>query len=842
MTRGPDKAETVRHLMAEIEEREAALELQQEELLVSQQQLALTLERYRVLFDAVPVPVLVVDRQGQAVDCNRLAQQWLGIEERPVLPSDKLLRAMDRSARPQLLRMLDQVAVDAGTASGGFTVTLASAAICHVDVQVQMLPLIGPVAYRLVTLIDHTSGHERDRERGLFYALLDSTDDLMVATDTQEMILLANRALLGLYDRKLDQVIGHRRDELMSIRDALTHSRIDREVLDSGLATEIEETLRGGDGTQARIYSTHKFPLHDSEGRLLGVGAISRDVTDETERRKLQQLSEIAFKQGSDAIVITDADRRIVRVNPAFERLSGFQLGSVEGHSLAILARGGASDDFQERMWRALEESGRWSGEMTLNNSHGGLFTVWISASPLMDARSRPMGYMLLLSDLTVLRQAQAQVDHLAHFDTLTGLPNRALVMDRLGQLLVSARRRHRSFAIVFADLDHFKEVNDNLGHHVGDELLQVIARRLTGAIRSQDTVGRIGGDEFIILLPEVDHTAALAVSKKIENALREQVDLSAVAGYRPQASMGVAVYPRDGASVDMLMRNADAAMYSAKNLGRNQIQSYTARMGEESARNFDVLTAFDDALAMNEFKVYLQPKFNMSDLALIGAEALVRWNRPGRGVMLPATFLPVLERSGLLTRLDQWMLERVAELVGRWRALGVFPADWRISVNQSAIDVRKHDWLEHIDAVAARTTTAFDFLEIELTESVLTQPTEQVLENLAGLSSRGIKLSVDDFGTGYSNMSYLKSLPIDVIKIDQSFVRDMVQDHSDYSLVRAIITLAHNLGYATVAEGVETQEQRVALTEMGCTTGQGNLLSSALSIEDFESRFLAAK
>ena len=838
---GAEKDETVEQLLAKISDRESALELQQEELLVAQQRSATTLERYRALFDAVPVPVLVVDRQGLTVDCNRLAQEWLNIEERPVLPSDKLVRAFDRSARPQLLRMLDQVAIDAGTVSGRLTLSLASGAVCHADVRVQMLPIGSPADYRLVTLIDRTSSHEHERERGLFYALLDSTDDLMVATDTQEVILLANRALLNLYGRKLDQVIGQRREDLMSIQDTMTHSRIDREVLKSGLATEIEETLRSEDGTQARIYSTHKFPLHDSEGRVLGVGAISRDVTDDRERRRLQQLSEIVFNQGSDAIVITDADHRIVRVNPAFERLSGFQLGSVKGHTLAVLSPGLRTDELYERIWHSMDESGRWSGEMTLSNSHGGLFTVWISVSALVDQRSRPMGYMLLMSDLTVLRQAQAEVDHLAHFDTLTGLPNRSLVMDRLGQLLAGARRRHRSFAVVFADLDHFKEVNDNLGHHVGDELLQIIARRLTGAIRGQDTVGRIGGDEFIILLPEADHAAALAVSRKIETALREPVDLSGVAGYRPQASMGVAVYPRDGESVDLLMRNADSAMYSAKGLGRNQIQSYTVRMGEESAHNFDVLTAFDDALAMGEFKVYLQPKFRMEDLAPIGAEALVRWERPGRGLLLPATFLPILERSGILTRLDQWMLERVAQLVGRWRARGVFPVDWRISVNQSAIDVRKPDWLDQIDAIAARTATAFDFLEIELTESVLTQPTDQVLGNLAGLRTRGIQLSVDDFGTGYSNMSYLKSLPINVIKIDQSFVRDMVKDHSDRALVGAIIALSHNLGHFTVAEGVETQEQRAALLELGCKTGQGNLLSSPVSVEDFESRFLVA-
>ena len=838
---GTDKAAKVRRLLAEIEDREIALGVEHEELLVTQHQSAVTLERYRVLFDAVPVPVLVVDRQGLAVDCNRLAQQWLGIEERPAQPSDRLLRAFDRRARAHLLRMLDQVAVDAGSASKNLILSLANGATCHAEVQVQMLSVSGPVAYRLVTLIDRTSSHERERERGLFYALLDSTDDLMVATDTNEVILLANRALLGLYDRSLEQVVGHPRNELMSLRDSMTHSQIDRQVLEGGLATEIEETLHAVDGAPSRIYSTHKFPLHDSAGRLLGVGAVSRDVTDDYERRKLQQLSEIVFNQGSDSIVITGADHRILRVNPAFERLSGFQLDSVRGHTLAVLSRGLRTDEFYEQIWRKMDESGRWSGEMTLNNSHGGLYTVWVSVSALTDERSRSMGYMLLMSDLTALRQAQAEVDHLAHYDTLTGLPNRALVMDRLGQLLSSARRRNRSFAIVFADLDRFKEVNDNLGHHVGDELLQVIARRLVASIRGQDTVGRIGGDEFVILLPEVDHSAALAVSRKIETALREPVDLSGVAGYRPQASMGVAVYPRDGESADVLMRNADAAMYSAKSSGRNQTQVYTAQMGEESARNFDVLTAFDDALAMNEFKVYLQPKFNMEDLSPIGAEALVRWDRPGRGLLLPATFLPVLERSGLLTRLDQWMLERVVELVGRWRAMGMFPPGWRISVNQSSIDIRKPNWIEHIDAVIERTTTPFDFLEVELTESVLSQPTVQVLENLAGLDRRGIRLSVDDFGTGYSNMSYLRSMPINVIKIDQSFVRDMVDDRNDYSLVRAIVTLAHGLGHATVAEGVESEAQRAALFELGCKTGQGNLLSAALSVEDFEQRYLTA-
>ena len=406
-------------------------------------------------------------------------------------------------------------------------------------------------------------------------------------------------------------------------------------------------------------------------------------------------------------------------------------------------------------------------------------------------------------------------------------------------QLLAQARRQENRFCILFSDLDHFKDVNDSMGHNVGDELLIGIAQRLRANVREQDTVARLGGDEFVVLLPQTGREAAMTLADKLLDALQQPMRIGGVAAYHPHLSMGVAMFPDDGDTLELLLRNADTAMYAAKTQGRGRVLLYHPLMSEENTRLFDTHNGLSNALLNGELRLFLQPKFRLGDMALIGAEALVRWERPGVGLTLPGDFIKVAEKTGLLATIDQWMLQQVVAALSDWTQRGAWPSHCHIAVNQSASDLENALWLPQVSDLLQAHGIAPGLLQIELTESDLLQPSADMLQRLNSLRALGVGLAIDDFGTGYSSLSYLKSLPVSVIKIDQSFVRDMLTDENDRTLIEAMVSLAHKLGHTVVAEGVETRYQADLLAALGCEAGQGYLLSPAVTVAEFEARFL---
>lgn len=671
-------------------------------------------------------------------------------------------------------------------------------------------------------------------------ALLEASGDLHYACDLRGRLLYASPALARLLGRPLTEIVGARRESLMPLRDAIAHELADQEVASTGRIQVFYEELHGTELQQApRYYLSRKFPIRDVHGRIVAIGGTSTDITTERVQDRLARMSETLFQHSSEAMILTDDQTRIQRVNPAFTRLSGFTERAVLGHKTRILKSGRQSSGFYASMWRQLSETGHWEGELTNRRADGQFYTVWCSINALRAADGVVEGYMAIQTDLTRLRAAESQLARLASYDELTELPNRALLRDRMKQLLLQAERRAAEFAVLFLDLDHFKEVNDTLGHAVGDELLRHVARRLLLQMRAQDTAARLGGDEFVLLLPEAGPASAHAVARRILQALTEPVDLPGGNGYRPQASIGIAVYPADGRSVELLMRNADTAMYAAKLGGRNRIAAYAPEMSAQSARSFGIQTDLAAGIARGELRLWLQSRVRLATGELVGAEALVRWMRPGHGLVSPGEFLPLLGGGGLIVELDSWMFREAARRLRGWRASGLWRPGWRLSLNLSAGDLRGPDRVRQFRSILDEEGIAPADLEIEITEEALLEPSAQVLDTLGTLRELGFSLSIDDFGTGYSSLAYLKRLPVNGLKIDQSFVRDMLENERDRALVESIILLAAKLGLECTAEGVETEAQRQFLAERGCAWGQGYLYGKPMDPADFAEQWL---
>jgi diguanylate cyclase (GGDEF)-like protein len=444
-----------------------------------------------------------------------------------------------------------------------------------------------------------------------------------------------------------------------------------------------------------------------------------------------------------------------------------------------------------------------------------------------------------VLSSAVRRHHTQTRLAYMAEFDSLTGLPNRNLLQDRLNQSVAQARRRQWQGAVLFIDLDRFKLINDTLGHHVGDRLIAEVGLRIRRCLRGGDTVGRVSGDEFGVVLTDLAQADdAALVSQKILDGLALPFDLGGNEAY-VTASIGISVFPADGADAETLLKNADMAMYRAKELTRNAYCFFTAEMNERSVAKLQLNTDLRRAIERGEFVLHYQPKVDLRDGRIHGVEALLRWNHPQRGMVLPQEFIPALEDSGLILPVGEWVLAESARQLGAWRRAGYAPVP--VAVNLSAKQFRRRDLDALIRGVLSLTQVPAGMIELEITESCLMDEPEDAVRLLAGLREAGLKISVDDFGTGYSSLSYLTRLPLTALKIDRGFVRDVATRTESASIVRAVIDMAHNLGFTVIAEGVETEQQVAFLRRHGCDLGQGFLFDAPMSAAELAERLRRA-
>jgi diguanylate cyclase (GGDEF)-like protein/PAS domain S-box-containing protein len=823
----------VAKLLEDLRIYQVELELQNEELRAAQQNAELSQRRYQSLFEQMPLPALVVEAKGVIENCNELASALLGGRKSYGSPDNRLFQGLNREDRTRLHVALRDLRHGDPLVLHKLTLTAAQDQPRVFDAHLIQLSLSYHLDnHALVLLVDRSAEVARENDQRFFSLLLDSSDNLIFAADSQGQMLLANQTLLKFIGR--DEVRGQRRENFLPLHDAIRHSEADQQVLRTGEPLTFEGRAHFGEPDGTLEFLTRKFPIRDQQGQIYGVGGISTDITALKDKQRQTLLSESVFMTAAEAIIVTDPQTRIIRVNPAFTQQSSFSEASVLGHRTNILKSGRQDAAFYQAMWQSLNQDGRWSGEISNRTAEGSYYTVWSNINTVLDEQGKVLHYIAIQTDLTPLREIQSQVLQMASYDNLTGLPNRTLFNDRISQLIAFSQRRQQSFALLFIDLDHFKEVNDTLGHQVGDELLKMVAQRLQAAVRAEDTVARMGGDEFVVLLPMAERQNALQVANTLLDQLRVPMTLGQSVIYQPMASAGVAVFPDDGDTPDLLVRNADIAMYEAKLSGRNRSAAYTAQMSQDNAHAFAIQTELSAAIGRQELRVYFQPKYQLDSGALIGAEALVRWERPGHGLVPPAEFIPIAEKSGLLVAIDQWVLNEALRQVGLWQRSGQWDSAWRLAVNQTASDLRRPTMIAELQALLACHQVAPTSLELEITEDALLEHTQELIHRLRELKELGVTLAIDDFGTGYSSLSYLRKLPIAVIKIDQSFIRDMLVNDSDRILVDTIIAMAHKLGHKLVAEGVEEPAQRARLAELGCEVGQGYLFGKPVSAVQF--------
>lgn len=570
-------------------------------------------------------------------------------------------------------------------------------------------------------------------------------------------------------------------------------------------------------------------PLRDDRGKITHYIAVKEDITAQKRAEDQLRMNATVFDTTSEAIMVTDADNLIKTVNPAFSRITGYESEEVLGRSPKMLSSGRHTDAFYEQLWTSVMQNGYWSGEIWNRRKDGSVYPEWLSIAAIKGDDGIVKEYVAVFSDITKHKQDEEKIRYQANFDALTGLPNRSLLSDRLTQAILSANREHWNLALLFIDLDQFKVVNDTFGHVMGDELLQQAADRIRECVREADTVSRFGGDEFVILLQDIyDLDAAALVASKVIETLTRSFTLYEREIYIG-ASVGITVYPDDASSADALLRNADMAMYQAKEHGRNNYQFFTASMQRQTIERQQLEQDLRLAIKRNELEVFYQPVISAATNKATSLEALVRWNHPKKGMISPEVFIPVAEDSGLIGPIGKWVIMRACEQLSVWHRYG--HEHLTVAVNLSSRQRELGLEADYLQSVLRETGLAAECLTLEITESLLMRETEEAIDWLGSFKALGVLLSVDDFGTGYSSLSYLKRFPVDVLKIDRSFIHDLPGDEESVSLVNAIIAMAKSLKLSLVAEGVESSEQVDFLVKAGCDSLQGFYFSKPLSV-----------
>ncbi|MCK9373638.1 MAG: EAL domain-containing protein [Sulfuricurvum sp.] len=630
-------------------------------------------------------------------------------------------------------------------------------------------------------------------------------------------------------------IIGKNDTQLVWKGQAELYQADDRRILESGhpkLFFEEPQTTPDGQTIWLR---TSKVPFRNEANEIIGILGVYEDITAHKEAEKqLFKLSQ-AIEQSSNTIIITDYKATIEYVNAAFVQTTGYTQAEVIGKNPRFLQSGNTPYGAYDTMWAQITCGNRWHGEFQNRRKDGTEYSYSINISPVFDDDHQITHYIAIEEDISEKKESEKNIHYLANFDPLTGLPNRRQLSEHFQFTLKSAKRHQNNFALIFLDLDHFKEINDSLGHSYGDVLLIELAKRIRSMLREEDTLSRLGGDEFILLLPDTHADGAANVAQKLLECISrpfhiEQHELTVT------GSLGIALYPTDGTDMEILSKNADTAMYRAKEEGRNTYSFFTKEMQTVSTRNLQLSNALYHALERNELYLVYQPQISLHTGHIVGAEALLRWEHPEFGVISPAEFIPIAENNGLILPIGEWVMRTAVHQLKEWINSAIPPLI--MAVNLSAVQFRHTNLPNLVTRILDEAGLPPEYLELELTEGVAMHNPQAAINTMTNLHGRGIRMSIDDFGTGYSSLSYLKQFKIYKLKIDQSFVRDISIDSEDKAIVDAIIHMAHSLGLQTIAEGVETAEQLRYLRDQGCDEVQGYYYSKPLRAEEFETMY----
>jgi len=804
--------------------------------------------RYRQLFDQNPNPMCVYDRETlNFIDVNDAMLRHYGYERREFLG----LNLRDIRPAEDIHRMYAALKQTAWTSDPDSPMTMfgvfrhckKSGDIIDVEIRSRPTQFAGrPVVLAMIKDVTEQLHAERALAREQ-EALRETTTRLNHLLSTSPTVLYSIRIrgerieAVWISD-SVTRLLGYTTAEAM-VRgwwtsnvhpDDLVRVVSLRRLVDEGFQVDEYRFLKK-DRTTIWVRDEGRVVGRGEDGSVDVVGTWS-DVTERRVFEERLRLDAAAIESTRDGVLIAKLDGTIVSVNRAFRQSVGYEEGDLLGQTPKILQSGRHGPDFYAAMWRDIRGTGHWQGEIWNRRKDGEVFPVWVSISAVYGDQGKPAHYVAVYTDITKLKQSEEELEHLAHFDPLTDLPNRLLLQSRLEHAVDQARRRGLLLGVLFIDLDDFKKVNDSLGHVIGDELLVAVAGRLGGRVRGEDTLARLGGDEFVVLLEQLSKPEdAATVARDLLAALSAPFRLSSGPELYVQASVGISIFPDDAGSTSELLRDADTAMYRAKDQGGNRFLYFTGDMGDQVLADLELENDLRQALERNELALHYQPKVDLRTGRIYGAEALLRWRRAGEFVP-PSRFIPVAEKTGLIVPIGRWVMETAFAQARRWLDEGL--PDVQVAVNVSALQLRAGDLDATLQSLLSRHSLPAGNVTLELTESLLMEKPEETTKILRRLKRIGIMLSLDDFGTGFSSLTYLTRFPMDTLKIDASFVKGVGTDESAMTVINSIIELAHRMRMAAVAEGVETNEQYFYMKRQGCDAIQGYLFGRPVPPEEF--------
>ncbi|MCK9374464.1 MAG: EAL domain-containing protein [Sulfuricurvum sp.] len=663
-----------------------------------------------------------------------------------------------------------------------------------------------------------------------FRTLAEHTPDLIVRIDRHRDIVYMNKSMENLFDIFSEELIGKPISELDDISIGGLYSHFVNELFESGKEIRTEFEIQTPHGL---IWIDSTFvPEYDEKGEIEYVLKVSSNITErkkaENELRKLTQ----AVEQSPSSIIITDREGKIEYVNTIFTETSGYLPGEAIGKNIEEIQTNPMEEKSCDEILDYVTGGHLWHRELMSHRKDGTESIESVKISPIYDTDGTITHCMVVKEDITEKKRAEERIHYLANFDILTGLPNRVQLEERLKYSIEIAKRHNGELAVMFLDIDHFKDINDTLGHHIGDMLLVEMAKRFQSILREEDAVSRLSGDEFVFMVSHTNLQGIIYVVQKLLETIATPLTIE-LNELMVTASIGIAIYPMDGSDNETLTKNADAAMYQAKQDGRNSYRFFTKAMQERSARNLQLSNALHHALERGQLHIVYQPQISLVEDRVIGAEALLRWSHPELGNISPAEFIPLAEDIGLILPIGEWVLRNAIREAKGWREKGLSPMV--VAVNLSAVQFRHPRLPEVITKILDEVGLPSRYLELELTEAVAMHNPQGAISVMDHLHDLGIRMSIDDFGTGYSSLSYLKQFKVYKLKIDQSFIREITDDSDDKAIVNAVISMAHSLGLQTIAEGVETVEQLDYLHKQGCDEIQGYYYSKPLLPDDFE-------
>jgi diguanylate cyclase (GGDEF)-like protein/PAS domain S-box-containing protein len=665
----------------------------------------------------------------------------------------------------------------------------------------------------------------------LLATIVEQSADAIITKDLEGRVTSWNAAAKKMFGYSTDEILNQD-IRILYPSESETVSRQKLTMLEVEGDSEITARRKTRDGQLLDVVITASY-LYDSDRNRIGDIGIIRDVTEKRKADEQLMLWASVFEHSGEAIMITDRENRVISVNSSFADITGYQLDEVIGRNPHFLASGRHDGSFYAAMWASLQGEGVWRGEIWNKKKSGEIFPERLTITTIKDIRDSVRNYIAIFSDISEQKEREEYIHHLAHHDALTGLPNRTLLRDRMEQAFIHASRHGDHVAVMFIDLDRFKIINDTMGHETGDQLLVVVAQRLLRLFRDGDTVCRLGGDEFIVLLPEIRNSGNLVtIAEKVLEELSQHYEIE---DYELDItpSIGISLYPDDGNDIDEIISHADAAMYHAKEQGRSNFQFFTTALNKMVNERLVMETELHQALGNDEFELHFQPQFRLTDQTLSGVEALIRWQSPKLGAVPPDKFIPLAEEIGMIHKIGEWVMQTACEAGSHWHKR--FGFSGRIAVNVSVKQLNSPEFNDQVMQILQTTGMASAMLEIELTETALMETIEHSARVLKLFRDKGVTISIDDFGTGYSSLNYLRRLPLDVLKIDRSLIGELPEVDEEREIANAIIAMAKGMHLRVVAEGVERDQQAEYLKLAGCDEVQGYYYCHPLPRSEFE-------